>query len=149
MTKIEFRSGNLTPEEQTIVNAGFARHAIDHAAPPLEKTSINWTVYDEQNLIGVLTAEILWDWMYIDELWINENFRGQGFGKTLMQQAEDYAISQQLVGLWLWTHSWQAPDFYQQIGFQPFAHFEDFPRGHERIGFRKRLSERNTADVQG
>lgn len=74
MTKIEFRSGHLTPEEQAIVNAGFARHAIDHAAPPFEKMSITWTVYNEQNLIGVLTAEILWDWMYIDSI-LSRGFR--------------------------------------------------------------------------
>ncbi|MCG8333861.1 MAG: histone acetyltransferase, partial [Proteobacteria bacterium] len=36
-----------------------------------------------------------------------------------------------------WTQSWQAAEFYEQLGYVEFARFDDFPKGHQRIGFRK------------
>ncbi|MCU0566932.1 MAG: GNAT family N-acetyltransferase [Oculatellaceae cyanobacterium Prado106] len=137
MVDIQFQAGRLTPEEQAVVDAGFDRHCHARSAPAFDKVSFTWSIRDGQALIGVLTADLLWDWLYVDELWVDERYRGQGWGKTLMERAEDYAVSQQLVGLWLWTQSWQAADFYQRLGYQEFARFEDFPRGHSRIGFRK------------
>ncbi|WP_017662048.1 GNAT family N-acetyltransferase [Baaleninema simplex] len=107
------------------------------SAPPFGKERLAWIADNGQDAIGILTADLLWDWLYIDELWVDENYRGQGLGKSLMKQAENYAASQQLVGLWLWTQSWQAADFYAKLGYQEFTRFEDFPRGHSRIGFRK------------
>jgi len=53
-----------------------------------------WKIHEDGELIAALTAEILWDWMYVDELWVNENFRSQGLGNRLMQEAETYAITQ-------------------------------------------------------
>ena len=57
-----------------------------------------------------------------------------------MNEAEIYASSHNLVGLWLWTQSWQAADFYKHMGYEEFARFPDFPKGHFRIGFRKQFS---------
>jgi len=143
MTDVEFRAGNLTPEEQAIVAAGFTRQASALSTPPFEKQPLTWVVHKEQSIVGVLSAELLWDWMYIDKLWIDESHRGQGLGKSLMAYAEDYAASRQLVGLWLWTQSWQAADFYKKIGYQEFARFENFPQGYSRIGLRKQLVARD------
>ncbi|MDC0835138.1 GNAT family N-acetyltransferase [Geitlerinema sp. CS-897] len=137
MVEIKFRSGNLTSAEQAILMAGFSRHSEATSAPPFGKERLAWIAYNGQDAIGILTADLLWDWLYIDELWVDENYRGQGLGKSLMKQAENYAASQQLVGLWLWTQSWQAADFYAKLGYQKFTRFEDFPRGYSRIGFRK------------
>ncbi|MEM9216527.1 MAG: GNAT family N-acetyltransferase [Cyanobacteria bacterium P01_F01_bin.150] len=141
MVDIRFRVGNLTSEEQAIVTAGFAYYSETNAAPPFVQKKLAWIAENNQELIGVLTAALLWDWIYIDELWVAENYRQQGLGTSLMKQAESYAVSQQLVGLWLWTQSWQAENFYKKLGYQEFTRFEDFPRGHSRIGFRKQLRE--------
>jgi ribosomal protein S18 acetylase RimI-like enzyme len=139
MITIELRAGDLRGDEQAVVTAGFTRHSDQLAAPPFEKQRLSWLAHEGQALVGVLTADLLWDWLYIDELWVDESQRGKGLGKTLMQQAEDYASSKQIIGLWLWTQSWQAADFYSRLGYQEFTRFEDFPRGHSRLGFRKYL----------
>ncbi len=88
---------------------------------------------------AVLTADILWDWMYIDELWVSPASRGEGFGRKLMKHAEDFAGSQALRGIWLWTQGWQAEGFYRALGYEEFTRFDGFPKGHSRIGFRKYL----------
>ncbi len=132
---------DLSDHQRQIVSAGFARHTKEQAAPAFKKERLSWLVYaDDELLVGVLTVDLLWDWIYIDELWVDEGYRDTGIGKRLMKQAEDYAISHNLSGLWLWTQSWQAAKFYSQLGYQEFTRFSDFPKGHYRIGFRKQIS---------
>ena len=140
MVEIKFKSGEITASEQDVISAGFARHTKEQTAPPYDKQRINWLVYNEPEiLVGALTADLVWDWIYIDELWVDESCRGTGLGKKLMQQVEDYATKEQLSGLWLWTQSWQAAEFYESLGYEEFTRFEDFPKGHFRVGLSKRL----------
>jgi GNAT superfamily N-acetyltransferase len=138
MTEIKFKGGELLPEEQQAISTGFERHTASHSAPPFDKKRLNWLAYGPDSiLVGALTADLLWDWIYIDELWVAENVRGQGLGKQLMGKAEQYAVLHRLSGIWLWTQSWQAADFYKQLGYEEFTRFADFPKGHARIGLRK------------
>ena len=138
MSTLRFRIGELSVEEQRIVSAGFDRHSKGAQAPHYESVRLNWLSYDSADtLVGAATANLLWDWIYIDELWVDESQRGTGLGKQLMQQVEAYATTNNCTGLWLWTQSWQAAEFYKHLGYQEFTRFDDFPKGHARIGFRK------------
>ncbi len=140
MSEIHFRQGALTEREQAVVAAGFERGAAQSGAPPYAKRQLSWLIHaDDGQLAGVLTADILWDWLYVDELWVDESLRGQGRGGKLMREAEAYAAAEGLAGIWLWTQSWQAAPFYEGLGYEEFARFPDFPRGHFRLGFRKIL----------
>ena len=124
-----------------MVSAGFQTHTEEQAAPEYKKERVKWLAFDErEDIRAVLTADILWDWVYIDELWISPESRGEGLGRQLMQLVEAFAKTRGLQGLWLWTQSWQAEGFYRQLGYSEFARFDDFPKGHSRIGFRKRLA---------
>ncbi|MEM7277771.1 MAG: GNAT family N-acetyltransferase [Pseudomonadota bacterium] len=132
----------MTPSEQKVVATGFLNHSDEHRAPLYRKELVNWLVRDEQNAItAVLTADVLWDWMYIDELWVSSSLRGEGLGTRLMRLAEKFANERSLQGVWLWTQSWQAEQFYSQLGYVEFTRFDDFPRGHSRIGYRKSLPQ--------
>ena len=138
MSKIAFREGMLTEHEQRTVAAGFARDAESSAAPQYARQSVNWVIRSDDNaLVGVLTADVLWDWLYVDELWTDESVRGFGYGRQLLEAAEAHADTHGLSGIWLWTQSWQAAPFYERLGYEEFARFPDFPRGHARVGFRK------------
>lgn len=120
---------------------GFQTHTEQQGAPEYKKDRVKWLAFDEQkDIAAVLTADILWDWIYIDELWISPKLRGKGLGRQLMLLAEELAVSQGLHGLWLWTQSWQAEGFYRQLGYSEFTRFDNFPKGHSRIGFRKKLA---------
>ena len=141
MVGLRFKTGALLVEEQNIIQAGFDRHSALQSAPSFEKSRLNWLVYnDENSLVGALTADTSWDWVYIDELWTDESVRGMGLGTKLMDAVEKHAISQRATGIWLWTQSWQAADFYRGLGYEEFTRFENFPKGHSRIGFRKSLN---------
>jgi len=141
MINVRFSIGHLDEIQQQLLATGFELHTKESLAPSFQKDRINWLAYeDNEFFVGGLTADVLWDWIYIDKLWVDKNYRGRGIGKKLMDKAEEYVISQSMTGLWLWTQSWQAPKFYEQLGYKEFTRFSDFPKGHYRIGFRKQVS---------
>ena len=143
--EIQFRQGELTPAEQADISSGFERHSSSRAAPPFLKSRVNWLVFGERGqVVAALTGDVLWDWLYIDELWVDESLRGTGLGKKLMEQGESYARSRGFSGLWLWTQSWQAEEFYLGLGFKEFTRFPNFPKGYSRIGLRKEFSAGNS-----
>ena len=141
IVNIEFQRSELTASEQSVVSEGFRAQNEDLDAPEYIKERVKWLGVDELNDVrAALTADILWDWLYVDQLWVCPKLRGAGVGRQLMQLTEEFAVSQNICGIWLWTQSWQAEGFYRQLGYEQFTRFENFPKGHSRIGMRKSLT---------
>ena len=78
-------------------------------------------------------------WLYIDTLWVAERLRGRGYGTRLMHLIEQHASKAGCTDAYLNTFSFQAPDFYQKLGYTTFAQLENFPPGHSRLFMRKKL----------
>ena len=93
----------------------------------------------EQEIVGGVLAEIYWEWLYIDLLWVREDLRGHGHGRQLMIRMEDAARQHGAKNVYLDTFSFQAPDFYKKLGYQVFGELQDFPPGQQRYFFRKQL----------
>ena len=92
-----------------------------------------------QEVVGGLYGKISYGWMFIELLSIPDQMRTQGAGTRLMRAAEELARERQCVGIWLDTFSFQAPGFYRKLGFSEFGHIADYPAGHQRHFFQKRL----------
>ena len=83
-----------------------------------------------------------WTWggcCEVKTLWVHEQWRGHGLGTRLMTAAEGEARVRGASQIVLSTHSFQAPDFYRRLGFEPVGHVDDYPVGHQSIYLRKRL----------
>ena len=88
---------------------------------------------------GGLVGQSVWGWMYVKYLWVAEEFRACGYGKRLLNAAENAARDRACHGIWLNTQSFQAPDFYESQGYEQFGELPDMPKGHRRVFYKKRL----------
>ncbi|MBA1232747.1 GNAT family N-acetyltransferase [Pseudomonas viridiflava] len=130
-----------TEDDRLAILEPLRRYNADKAGDGLsEKLAL--LVRDEQTgeIIGGLHGRFFYRWLFIELLVVPEQTRGQGTGSRLMQMAEDLAREKNCIGMWLDTFDFQAPDFYRNHGFTEFGQIEDYPPGHARFFFQKRLS---------
>lgn len=76
---------------------------------------------------------------YITYLWVHGSKRGRGLGSTLLQAAQAHAKTRRCVVMLLSSHSFQAPGFYERLGFERQAVVADHPPGHASIILARRL----------
>jgi GNAT superfamily N-acetyltransferase len=90
-------------------------------------------------LIAGLLGETFWHWLYVNILWVHEDYRHAGLGRQLMARAEAEAKQRGCLHAYLDTMDFQAPEFYPKLGYVTWGTLEDFPPGHRRIFFKKDL----------
>jgi len=93
----------------------------------------------EGGLIGGLVAIGFWNGFFIDLVWVHETHRRRGIGQSLMRAAETEARRRGWEVCFLSTFSFQAPNFYKNLGYEPFGELKGMPPGHSRTWFAKWL----------
>jgi GNAT superfamily N-acetyltransferase len=78
-------------------------------------------------------------WLHIDILWIDEICRGKGVGTKIIRMAESEALNKGCTGIYFDTFNFQAKGFYKKLGYALFGHIDDFPPGHQRYFFQKKI----------
>ncbi|MEH2181918.1 GNAT family N-acetyltransferase [Nostoc sp.] len=95
----------------------------------------------KENVVGGLEGFIGLGWLHIGTLWIAQELRGDGYGKTLLLAAEQEAANHGCLNIYVFTYSFQAPEFYQRLGYEVFGELGDFPPGHRRYFLKKNLQK--------
>jgi ribosomal protein S18 acetylase RimI-like enzyme len=111
--------------------------------PEVDRRVKNFGIFDydpPKNLRAGIYVYLHPGWAYIDLLWVSEGLRGQGVGTKLMKQAENEAQERGCHSAYLWPQDFEAPGFYEKLGYKRYVTFENFIPGHQRIGFMKRLA---------
>ncbi len=111
-----------------------------HTPTPFERRDIRLFVRnDSGEIVGGLLASVNMHCLAIQILWIEENLRHQGLGKALVLKAEEMAreagASQAIVE----TTRFQAPHFYEKLGFVTICEINDSPQGSASILMRKAI----------
>ena len=128
-------------EVKTVVGAGLTAHNDRYLPPERSRTPFAASVRDEAGtIVGGLTGELRLDWLYVDWLWVDEGQRGKGYGAQLLMLAEQEARAAGKTHVFLWTWSFQAPEFYRSLGYEECGRIRNHPRGHDNIQFVKWLS---------
>jgi GNAT superfamily N-acetyltransferase len=131
---------SLGPDEQAmaVVRQGLEAFNTEQIG---DYAYADFQLYARRNgqVIGGLFGHSGMGWLYIDYLWLDGRERGLGLGAQLLQAAEIEARKRGCVGVFLYTYSFQAPDFYQKQGFQIMGVLEDCPPGHQRYYLKKAL----------
>ena len=95
---------------------------------------------DNGNIIGGVSGRTIYNQFLIEVLWVADSFRGQGLGRDLMALAEDKAKLRGCLAAQVDTLSFQAPDFYQKLGFEVVGKVDGVPDSPERYFLVKRYS---------
>jgi ribosomal protein S18 acetylase RimI-like enzyme len=94
---------------------------------------------DSGNIIAAIDGHSWGGCCHILHLWVHESRRRQGLGRALLQAAEQEAVRRGCARMLLMTHSFQAPAFYERLGYARLAEIPDYPRGHAEYIYLKRL----------
>ena len=78
-------------------------------------------------------------WLKVANLWVHKDLRRNGHGSELLKAAEAEAVARGCTRATLDTYSFQAPDFYQRLGYRIVAAVDDLPTGHKQYTLVKDL----------
>jgi GNAT superfamily N-acetyltransferase len=142
MAGLSIRVDDQTRTERALklARACLAQHTESANGISADGKPFSVLAFMDQRIIGGLMGKVFWNWLYADLVWVEKDFRGRGIGGDVMNAAEQHARGMKLTGIYLWTETWQAPVFYQKLGYTQFVEFKDFPPGYSRFGFRKYLA---------
>ena len=90
-------------------------------------------------LMGGTVGTIWGQCVEITYIWVHPSLRGNGYGSRLLQTLEQEARAQQCHSAILDTYSFQAPYFYQRLGYEVFGVIDGYPRGYQKVFLKKRL----------
>ncbi|ENK1244461.1 GNAT family N-acetyltransferase [Clostridium sporogenes] len=102
---------------------------------------INRVVEDTKGEIiaGILSKIYCWNCMYIDALWVKEEYRKNGLGTKLLKEVEKIAKDKNCNLIHLDTFDFQAKDFYIKHGYEIFGILDECPENHKRYFMKKNI----------
>jgi len=109
------------------------------AAGQSDNRPLTITLRHKGKIVGGLIGETFFGWLFVSLLWIAEQHRGNGFGKALVEAAEAEARKRGVRDVYLDTFGFQAPGFYEKMGYREFGRLNEFPAGHDRVWMTKAL----------
>ncbi|WP_041415836.1 GNAT family N-acetyltransferase [Shewanella halifaxensis] len=122
---------------------GVRQHNFAHMGPESSKP-LAVVAHDGDNnasgkLIGGVAGCTIYDNFLINVVWVDESARGTGLGRDLMQRAEVEAKQRGCTMAQLDTLSFQAPVFYQKLGFEIIGTVPSTAKSPERYFLLKRF----------
>ncbi len=102
----------------------------------------------ESNIVGgIITSTLFWT-QYLEVLWVDDKYRGLGYGRDLVLEAERLSKKNGCITSHTYTFSWQAPDFYQAVGYKLIATYEGYFAGITELILMKRLDTIDDVSTQ-
>ena len=121
---------------------------------------INLVLKDsEGKVIGGISASTQVRVMYLETLWVADEYRKRGYGRDLVLAAERVGFDRGCITSHTWSLSFQAPGFYQKIGYEILGIYDGYPDGitesvlgkhlepHPRVGLEENGRFSITEDV--
>ena len=94
---------------------------------------------EDETIIGGAIGHIAYAWYFLDDLWVEETYRKQGLGTKLIKKIEEVVKKEQLMGVRMETWNFRARGFYEKLGYEVYATFEDCPPGTVDYFLRKKI----------
>lgn len=94
---------------------------------------------DTGKVVGGLYGIDGYGWAFVKYLAIPDEYRGQGLGSRLIEEAEAIARARGYLGVWLDTFEFQAKPFYEKLGYEVFGQLEGGSNAIPRYFLKKRF----------
>ncbi len=108
----------FTPELRKQIHDSLGKHAIASTGiDGLAQAPVCLQLNQEGSVLGWLVIQLFWGQLHIKNLVIQERERSKGYGTLLMNQAFEYGITHGCTFAFVETMSFQAPRFYEKLGF--------------------------------
>lgn len=136
---LEITVGRPKPKDYKALSDGMLSY---HAKQGHQRTSeiINIFLKDaSKKVYGGIIVTVLWNGMEINSLWVEESLRGKGLGKKLISAAEKEGRKRGCSIIYTNTFTWQAPHFYEKLGYKPYGKLDNFPPGNSLTYYYKNL----------
>ncbi len=128
------------PEVMSVIENGLDAYDLSRAGPIKYAPLTIVARATDGSALGGLRGTLGGGWLYVQSLFVVEEHRGRGLGRSLMERAEGEALRQGHPRVFLNTLSYQSPEFYERMGYTTFAVLEDSPPPHSRVFLRKDLA---------
>ncbi len=127
---------------QTIHEDLFAYNAAFVGEP--NRSELQVMLHDQKGqVIAGAFGFTIWNYLYIQWLWVAEKHRKQGMAIRLLEAAEERAQKRGCTGAWIDTFSEAGLAAYRRAGYEVFGELPDFAAGQARIFLRKSLEATN------
>lgn len=109
----------LNPTLKTSIYAAFAQHAIDTIGfDGLDQEPVVFEFVEQDVSLGVCVCQLFWGNLHIKYLLTNPEYRRRGIARALMEHAFAFGKENGCNFVFVETMSFQAPEFYQKVGFE-------------------------------
>jgi ribosomal protein S18 acetylase RimI-like enzyme len=148
MSRIPRATGRIVAETKNKRSAmrrlwsGLNRYNLAQAGPFRFKRTVLTVRSARGAILGGLILQSYWRESYVELLWLSDRARRLGWGRRLMAEAERRARERGSLLMHLNTYSFQAPGFYQKLGFRRVGGMIGSPAGASRHFYVKRLTGR-------
>ncbi|MEA5029063.1 MAG: GNAT family N-acetyltransferase [Sphaerochaeta associata] len=106
-----------------------------------DKPQYSLTVNEDGCLVGGLVFSVFGDWLELEFLWVDQDFRGRGgVGKELLARAEAYAKDFGCKTAVVNTMSFQAKPFYEKNEYVLMYTQKNYPKTSSRYYLEKKLT---------
>jgi GNAT superfamily N-acetyltransferase len=127
-----------TAEDIGVLVAGLAAYNAVHADGERPRPIGVFARRDGQ-IVGGADGRTFMGWLYVAHLWVADHQRATGLGSQVLASIENAALARGCRAVWLDTLSFQAPMFYEKLGYVEFGRIADPSTGHVRHFFSKEL----------
>jgi GNAT superfamily N-acetyltransferase len=132
----------MSPEDWQEIRTNLRNFNLEQSNgfPTKPETSINLTLKTETGaVVGGIRSRAFYQCLTIDLLWIDERIRKMGYGTDLMLKVEGLAKEEGCISANTSTLSFQAPQFYEKLGYKIVGVFEGYPDGIKKLFLEKKL----------
>ena len=127
-----------SPVDRDCILEGLRAFNSEQAGPPDHRPLCVALRNAAGGMEGGLWGVTMYDWLFVELLFVPPGLRGGALGREVMARAEEEARSRGCIGAWLDTFSFQARGFYEKLGYRLTGTIADHPRGGARYIMSKR-----------